>query len=287
MPHSAPPPLQACNAFFYYTDLDTAWAFYRDLLGFETVVDYGFAKIMRVAATSYLTLVDANSGMHSADEPKSVAIALITDELDEWHDYLSQTSVTMQIPYNPKADSAHDGFVVLDPEGYYLEFERFNPHVENVALMPQLDQLTSLYATQGSRPSGLGIKATVLWLYHHELAQMERFYESLFGVSLLVDQGWAKVYSIVGSGYLGLVASEKGMHRATEQSAVTVSFFTPDVAGWFERAKQTEGFKLRTPEVTNESDLVEIFVGYDPEGYFLEWDTFFDLPPNERLLALL
>ncbi|SVB43183.1 uncharacterized protein METZ01_LOCUS196037, partial [marine metagenome] len=28
-------------------------------------------------------------------------------------------------------------------------------------------------------------------------------------------------------------------------------------------------------------------VGYDPEGYFLEWDTFLDVEGNEELLRQL
>jgi len=40
------PDIIATNAFYYYADVDVAWEFYRDTLGFETVVDYGFAKIM-------------------------------------------------------------------------------------------------------------------------------------------------------------------------------------------------------------------------------------------------
>ncbi|MGB1251277.1 MAG: VOC family protein [Candidatus Promineifilaceae bacterium] len=287
MTQSIPPTLQACNVFFYYRDLNRAWAFYRDTLGLETVADYGFAKIMRVTHASYLTLVDAASGMHSADEPKSVAIALITDQLDEWYTYITEREIPLRFPFNPKADSAHDGFVALDPEGYFLEFERFNPHSENTALMPQLASLSDVYATQGTRPSHLGIKATVLWLYHRDLPKMERFYEQLLGVDLLVDQGWAKIYSIVGGGYLGLVESEKGMHKATEQSAVTVSFITADVAAWFQKANTTAGFTLRTPDITDESGLVHIFVGYDPEGYFLEWDTFLNQEPNQTLLAYL
>ena len=287
MTHQSTPNLQACNAFFYYTDVEAAWAFYRDTLGLDTAADYGFAKIMRVTNTSYLTLVDASSGMHQADEPKSVAIALITDQLEGWHQYLTTANVPFRFPFYPKANSAHDGFVVLDPEGYYLEFERFNPHAENTELIPQLDRLESVYPTQGARPADLGIKATVLWLYHRDLDHMTRFYETLFGVHLLVDQGWAKIYSIVGGGYLGLVESERGMHKATDQSAVTVSFFTNNVHAWFDRAKSTDGFRLRTPEVTDESGLVHIFVGYDPEGYFLEWDTFLDREPNQRLLAQL
>ena len=37
----------------------------------------------------------------------------------------------------------------------------------------------------------------------------------------------------------------------------------------------------------DESGRVRVFVGYDPEGYFLEWDTFLDVEGNEELLELL
>jgi hypothetical protein len=46
-------------------------------------------------------------------------------------------------------------------------------------------------------------------------------------------------------------------------------------------------FELRTSEITDESERVLTFVGYDPEGYFLEWDTFLDLPANARLLETM
>ena len=35
------------------------------------------------------------------------------------------------------------------------------------------------------------------------------------------------------------------------------------------------------------SFLALTLVGYDPEGYFLEWDTFLPVEGNERLLELL
>ena len=68
---------------------------------------------------------------------------------------------------------------------------------------------------------------------------------------------------------------------------MTVSFFTHDVDGWFRHASGISGFELRTPEVTDESERVRVFVGYDPEGYFLEWDTFLDVEDNATLLPLL
>ncbi len=283
-----PGDIVASNAFFYYADLDSAWSFYRDTLGLPTVADYGFAKIMRIATTSYLTLVDAESGMHSADEPKTVAIALITDQLDEWYEYLSGRQVPMRGGYNPVAGRPHDGFVAYDPEGYYLEFERFNPHAENERLMPILDSLETIFTEEREERAGLGFKATILWLYYKDLAGIQRFYEGALGLEMVVDQGWAKIYPMSPSGLIGPVDQSRGMHSWTEDKAVTVSFLTEDIDSWFERLRAESSFELRTPEVSPEGRVpVRTFVGYDPEGYFLEFDTFLEGEGNEELMRLL
>ena len=281
------PSLLATNGFYYYKDVEAAWAFYRDILGFETAADYGFAKIMRVASSTYLTLVDVAQGMHNADEPKSVTLAMVTDEVQGWYDYLTGAGVAIHKGYTPKPGSNHDGFVALDPEGYFLEFEIFNPHPENEALLPVLADIQPLYTGLGSRPAELGIRSTVMWLYYKDMDRMMRFYEGLFGVDLMVDQGWAKVYQMAGSGFIGLVDGKKGLHETAPEKCVTVSFFTDDVDGWFARASAQDGLKLRHNEVGDESGKVRIFVGYDPEGYFLEWDTFVPDEANATLLKML
>jgi predicted enzyme related to lactoylglutathione lyase len=280
------PGVQALNAFYYYEDVEGAWAFYSGVLGLETVADYGFAKILRVAGASYLTLVDAAEGMHSADEPKSVTLAIVTEQVEGWWAYLSEAGVPMRSELNNREGRPHDGFVAVDPEGYLLEFERFNPHEENVDLVPVLDAVEPVFTGLGSRPADLGISGTVFWLYYRDLAPNQAFYDGLLGVDLLVDQGWAKVYQASATGFVGLVDGARGLHQATEEKGVTLSFFTDDVDAWFQRA-QDQGLELRTPEITDESGRVRTFVAYDAEGYFLEWDTFLDVEGNAALLEAL
>lgn len=285
-PDAARPDIQALNAFYYYEDVEAAWDFYTNVLGFETVVDYGFAKILQVAPASYLTLVDAARGMHSASEPKSVTLAIVTRQVQGWYDYLVDQGVDMRSDLNMREGSAHDGFVAIDPEGYLLEFEWFNDHEENERLSPRLDRIEPIQGGRGSRPSELGVHATVLWLYYDDLGPIQEFYEALLAVDLLVDQGWAKVYSASPTGFIGLVDASRGLHQATSDKAVTISFFTEDVDGWLDRV-QTLGVELRTGEIGMESDRVRTLVGYDPDGYFLEWDTFLERDGNERLLELM
>jgi len=277
----------ANNVFFYYDDVEGATAFYRDTLGLLVVVDYGFAKIVRVAETSYVTLVDAEEGMHSTDEPKAVAIALVTDQLDEWHEYLTAKGVEMRGEFTVTEGRPHDGFVAYDPEGYYLEFERFNAHPENERLMPVLNSTATLPVSGDGPPAGLGFKATILWTYYADMAAIQRFYEDRLGFELIVDQGWAKIYQTSATGYYGLVDGTRGMHQAVPDKAVTVSFLTDDVRGWFEHVRDHELFELRTSELTSESDRVDVFVGYDPEHYFLEFDQFVEHEDNARLLEQL
>jgi catechol 2,3-dioxygenase-like lactoylglutathione lyase family enzyme len=285
----------ATNAFYYYADVQGAWDFYTRVLGFRTVADYGFAKILQVAPTSYLTLVDEAEGMHNSSEPKSVTLAIVTEEVEAWWAYLSEMDVPMRSPLGEVGTGRpHDGFVAVDPEGYLLEFERFNPHPENEELIPALAGTGALYSPAGTemapgvtstRPPELGVQATVLWLYYQDLEAIEAFYRETFGRDIIVDQGWAKVFPTSPTGYIGFVDGERGLHSATEEKAVTVSFFTEDLGSWFTHTQGVPGFSLRTEEITSEGDFVHTFVGYDPEGYFLEWDTFLNVPSNEVLLG--
>ncbi len=160
--------IRASNLFLYYKDLDKAAKFYSNTLGMEQVADYKMARIFRMTSDSYLILVDATKGMHTAEEPKTVALALITDQLDEWYSYLKSQDIDIKYDYKPKEGSPHDGFVISDPEGYLLEFERFNKHPENEKFIPILNQNETIKVPISKTvnvPEGLGFKSTVTWLY--------------------------------------------------------------------------------------------------------------------------
>jgi hypothetical protein len=77
------------------------------------------------------------------------------------------------------------------------------------------------------------------------------------------------------------------MHSYTEQKAVTVSFLTDDLDGWFEYVRDDEAFELRTPQISADDERFRAFVGYDPEGYYLEFDTFLEHEDNQELLESL
>ncbi len=282
--------IEGTNVFLYYKDLKAATHFYQQTLGLELLADYEMATIFRIAGDAFLILVDADKGMHSAEEPKTVALALLTDQLDEWWDYLNAQKVEVKYGYKPKEGGAHDGFVMIDPEGYLLEFERFKQHPENEAFIPVLTANETIFPKEGSSdvPAGLGFHSSITWLYYQDLLAMQQFYEEVLGLKLVADQGWTKIYQVSQNGFIGLVDERRGMHDFTEEKAVTVSFLLKDLKGWYDYVKTKAPFELRTGEwETGPEAKYNAFVGFDPEGYFMEFDRFLPHSDNERLLEIL
>ncbi len=281
--------IQANLVFFYYPDLKAAESFYTEMLGLEKVLDYGFAKICRITQSTYIGLVDADRGMHTPDEPKTVTLSFVTDEIDQWYEYLAAQGMEMRGALRDAARHPTRGFVTYDPAGYFLEFERFLDHPQNAILHERLKDVASQYPVPGlntTRPQGLGIRANVIWLYYRDVPRAQRFYEDVFGASLAVDQGFAKVYGSTNSGFIGLVDEAQGLHRFSETKAVNVAFLTDDIDAWYARI-QEHGLNIRDPLEDAESIPVRAFVTYDPAGYFLEFDRFLADPRNDRILRLL
>jgi catechol 2,3-dioxygenase-like lactoylglutathione lyase family enzyme len=283
--------IQATNLFLYYKDLDKALKFYSTTLGMELVADYGMAYILKMASDSYLILVDAGKGMHTAEEPKTVALALLTDQLDEWYAYLKSQNVKMKYEYKPKEGSAHDGFVAMDPEGYLLEFENFNQHPENEQFIPILNLNRQGIADSGREstlPGGLTIHSTITWLYYRDILAMQNFYQDLFGLVMVADQGWTKIFKVSDTGFLAIVDEKRGMHSYTEKKAVNVGFIIDDLEGWFEYARENKLFDLYEDQLgTGPENKYKAFVGFCPEGYYLEFDHFYPHDDNTLLLQYL
>jgi hypothetical protein len=61
----------------------------------------------------------------------------------------------------------------------------------------------------------------------------------------------------------------------TEEKAVNVSYWVRDLEGWWAYAKKNTPFPLRSDSLsTGPDNRYRAFVGYDPEGYFLEFNSF-------------
>jgi catechol-2,3-dioxygenase len=279
--------IQVTNLFLYYNDLSRAKHFYNETLGLEIISDYGFASTVKVTDDAWLTLVDASVGRHKPYEPKTVAIALLTNHLSEWYTYLQANQIPIKYDYKPKENNAHDGFVAIDPEGYLLEFEMFKQHPENEKLMPLLPKYDAISDSTDKWSKNEGFYGTVIWLYYKNMMEGERFYEEKIGLRQIVDQGWAKLYQVSKSGYIGLVDECRGMHRFTEQKGTSVSFIVKDLDSWYAYVKNHEPFPLVQELYTGKEERYNAFVGIDPGKYYLEFDRFLEHNDNSRIMEFL
>lgn len=281
--------IKANHVFLYYKNLAKGQEFYEETLGLKCVLDYGFASIHQISPTSYIGLVDETSGIHKATEPKTVTLSFITEEIDAWYQYLTGKDVPMHHPLRNATRHPTRGFVAYDPEGYFLEFETFLQSEQSSKLEQQLRKAKAFYPVEGqktTRPESLGVQGNIIWLYYKDLAAAQNFYEEILGLELLIDQGFAKVYSSSQTGFIGLVDEAQGLHRFSEEKAVTVSFFTDNVEDWLSHFK-AKGVELHTSSIEIESNAVEYVVAYDVGGYLLKFDRFLDCEQNQEILKLL
>jgi predicted enzyme related to lactoylglutathione lyase len=111
--------------FLYYHDLQTASAFYEEVMGLELVDDQEWAKIYRVNGNAYLGIVDEKRGFLRAQEKSAVLITFVTDDVLGWYEYLKSKGVKILTELQKKEDIQVQCFFFEDPGGYALEIQRF------------------------------------------------------------------------------------------------------------------------------------------------------------------
>jgi len=241
---SGPAPRIAANlVFFYYRGPGRAQRFYEGTLGLERILDTGFASIHRPPARPPISGCRRKAGHAQGRRAKTVTLSFVTGEVDGWHDHLSGRGVPIRNPLREATRHPTRGFVATDRKATSSSLKPFLDHPQNKSLREKLADVSPLYpqpvrkTAEAGRPASLGVQATVFWLYYKDVPAAQRFYETAMGQTLLVDQGFAKVYSSSGAGFIGLVDEAQGLHRFSEGKAVNVAFMTPDLEAWQERMK--------------------------------------------------
>ncbi len=199
----------------YYDEISLALDFYGQVLGLKTVNDSTFV----IGNDSWLQLHSSND-QHPSGQPKSTAIALLTDQLPEWYNHLNQQEIPIKYTYKPRTGGPHDGFVAIDPGGYLLEFEQFKQHPENEPFMAVLqdapDQVTAI--------DSLSFYGSITWTYHQDLLSVQNFYEQTLGFQMVADQGWTKIFQTSATGFIGLVDERRGMMDYADEKAVELEW---------------------------------------------------------------
>jgi catechol-2,3-dioxygenase len=235
--------IQGQELIWFYKDLATAKDFYSKIVGLKMISEDESSATFQIAGDSKLVLKSIAGSGYIGKEAKSVALALLSDNLQAWYAHLQEQKVEIKYTLKENPEGAHDGFVAIDPEGYLLEFEMFRMHPENEKLMPELRALTPQVTTLGGE---LNFYGSVTWLYYKDMLPMENFMTENLGLELSADQGWAKIYRVSDNSYLGLVDEKRGMNSYAEEKLVEVRFDLEDTKGWEEYLVKTSKDSTRT-----------------------------------------
>ncbi len=125
-----------------------------------------------------------------------------------------------------------------------------------------------------------GFDQQITFLYTDDLLAADRFYGSLLGLPLVLDQGACRIYRAAGDAFIG-VCSHKGAPTGT--GSVIVTLVTPEVDAWYERLRR-QGVAFESPPADNETFGIRHCFLRDPAGYLVEIQCFRspDWPPPER-----
>ncbi|MBN3520685.1 VOC family protein [Algoriphagus lutimaris] len=234
--------ITAQELIWFYKDLPAAKKFYSETLGLNMLSEEEKSVTFQIAGDSRLVIKSVEGSGYSGNEVKSVALALLTDNLEPWYSHLQKEKVTIKYTLKVKPDGAHDGFVAVDPEGYLLEFEMFRMHPENEKFIPELKSCNPLATSLGAE---FNFYASITWLYYKDMLPMENFMTQNLGLELSADQGWAKIYRLSDNSYLGLVDEKRGMNSFSEEKLVEVKIGLSDSDGWETYLKKKDSDSTR------------------------------------------
>lgn len=118
------PQLGSQIIFLGVGDYEASTGFYEELLGLNLVLDQGGCRIYRTGRDAYLGIC-RNLEHSPGSRGRGVIITLVVEDVDGWYRCLVERGVTPESEprINPEYQIYH--FMVKDPDGYTLEFQRF------------------------------------------------------------------------------------------------------------------------------------------------------------------
>ena len=115
--------------------------------------------------------------------------------------------------------------------------------------------------------------SSISFLYYKNFEKAKLFFEEILGLDLVMDQGFAKVYRISNTSFVGCVKKTEGSIDSTNRGGSLISLCTHDVEFEYDRIK-----KYRLPYLSDLKEIERIplksFFFKDFEGYDFEIQEF-------------
>ena len=112
----------------------------------------------------------------------------------------------------------------------------------------------------------------ITFQYYRDLSRAMAFYEDVMSFTLVIDQGWSKIYRIGGQAHVGLVDEARGMKNWAAEKTVQLCVRVQDVDAWHGWAAACGVSALS--EIFESDELgIRAFTMEDPDGYQIEIQT--------------
>ena len=116
--------------------------------------------------------------------------------------------------------------------------------------------------------------ASITFLTYEDLQPGIRFYGETLGLPMIEDQGWAKVYRISGSAYVGLVSARGNALPTPVGGGILLSIVVVDVDAWYEQLRNKPQIEILSSPAMVPGIPVYSFFLRDPAGYRVEIQAF-------------
>lgn len=116
-------PIDEQITFLYTRDLSATAPFYEEVLGLDLALDQGGCKIWHISGhQAYVGMCERD---YAPEKPEGVIFTIVTQDVDGWYERITSHGVTPEDA--PKLNETYGiyHFFVKDPNGYLLEFQRF------------------------------------------------------------------------------------------------------------------------------------------------------------------
>lgn len=116
------PPIDQAIAFYPTNKLQETRQFYEETVGLRVVVDQGDCIVLKVCPDAYLGFCRNDN---PPGEDHRIVFTLVSNEVDAWHERLSQAGAEILFPPKDNPKYRIYNFFAKDPNGYLLEIQRF------------------------------------------------------------------------------------------------------------------------------------------------------------------
>lgn len=116
------------------------------------------------------------------------------------------------------------------------------------------------------------IDQQVTFLYCSDLERTAQFYQEIFNLEMVLDQGTCRIYRVCENAFVGFCQKAE---PPADKNSVIFTFVTQDVDGWYRHLAE-HGVEIEKPPAENPIYNIYNMFLRDPDGYLIEVQRFLD-----------